>query len=162
MLKHVAFTVVLVVTTSAAMAQEWGDLDGQFIYKGTPPVPKAIVPDKDQAVCGKHKLVVEQVVVDKDSKGISGIAVYLFTTPSQKVKIHPDYQKPPTEAVFVDNKNCRFEPHRAIRTGQSSPLATAARSVTTQKAEFFNNTPFNDDPPAARSRRRSCRRVGAR
>ena len=72
--------VTIVASCAPAFAQEWGDLEGQFIYKGTPPVPKPIVPDKDQAVCGKHKLVVEQVMVDKDSKGISGIAVYLFTT----------------------------------------------------------------------------------
>jgi hypothetical protein len=149
MLKHTSLALAFAVLASLASAQEWGDLDGQFIYKGTPPTPKAIVPDKDQAVCGKHKLFSEQVVVDKDSKGISGIAVYLFTTPSQKVKIHPDYQKPPTEAVIVDNKNCRFEPHvSAIRTGQKLTIGNGDPIGHNTKAEFFNNTPFNDLIPA--------------
>jgi hypothetical protein len=149
MLKHIALLLALTATASTAIAQQWGDLDGQFIYKGTPPVPKPIIPDKDQAICGKHKLVVEQVMVDKDSKGISGIAVYLFTTPSTKVKVHPDYEKPPTEVVLVDNKNCRFEPHvSAIRTGQKLAIGNGDPIGHNTKAEFFNNTPFNDLIPA--------------
>ena len=143
-----AFTGMILLA-SISWAQEWGDLEGQFIYKGTPPNPKAINPDKDKEVCGKHKLVDEQVIVDKTSKGIAGIAVYLFTTPATKVKIHPDLAKPPSEGVLVDNKNCRFEPHvTAVRTGQKFIVGNGDPVGHNTKAEFFNNPSFNDLIPA--------------
>jgi hypothetical protein len=139
----------LFAIVSIGSAQEWGDLSGQFVYKGTPPTPKAIVPDKDIPVCGKHKLFVEDVVVDKETGGISGIAVYLFTTPATKVNIHPDLAKPPAEGVLVDNKNCRFEPHvAAVRTGQKFIVGNGDPVGHNTKAEFFNNPSFNDLIPA--------------
>jgi hypothetical protein len=152
MFKHIPSTVAtaaILSLASAGNAQEWGDLSGQFIFKGTPPAPKAITPDKDLPVCGKHKLFDEQVVVDKQSGGISGIAVYLYTAPGAKVAIHPDLAKPPAEAVLVDNKNCRFEPHvAAVRTGQKLTIGNGDPIGHNTKAEFFNNVPFNDLIPA--------------
>jgi hypothetical protein len=152
MLRHISLAAALAglfALASLASAQEWGDLDGQFIFKGTPPAPKPIVPDKDVPVCGKHKLFDEQVVVDKDSKGIAGIAVYLFSAPGAKVKIHPDLAKPSSEGVLVDNKNCRFEPHvTAVRTGQKFIVGNGDPVGHNTKAEFFKNPSFNDLIPA--------------
>jgi plastocyanin len=149
MIKHFALASAFAAIATVCAAQEWGDLEGQFIYKGTPPTPKVIVPDKDQAVCGKHKLFEEDVVVDKATGGISGICVYLFTTPTTKIDIHPDLAKPPSEGVLVDNKNCRFEPHvAAVRTGQKLTVGNGDPIGHNTKAEFFNNASFNDLIPA--------------
>ena len=118
MYKTVSLALALALFASTAFAQQYGDLEGQFIFKGTPPTPAKIVPDKDVAVCGKHPLFVEKVVVDPQSKGISGIVVYLFTTPTTKINVHPDLAKPSEEGVLVDNKK------QAVRClGQETPQA---------------------------------------
>jgi hypothetical protein len=149
MLKQFTIAAALAAIASVGSAQQWGDLEGQFIYKGTPPTPKAIVPDKDAPICGKHKLFVEDVVVDKETGGISGITVYLFTSPSSKLTIHPDLAKPPADGVLVDNKNCRFEPHvLGVRTGQKLIIGNSDPIGHNTKAEFFNNASFNDLIPA--------------
>lgn len=149
MIKHVAFVCSLALLAAPAGGQEWGDLEGQFIFKGTPPAPTKIVPDKDVAVCGKVGLVSEQLVVDKQSKGIANIIVFLLSAPGAKVKIHPDLEKPPTEGVLINNKNCRFEPHAAaVRTGQKVIIGNGDPVGHNTKAELFNNTSFNDIIPA--------------
>jgi hypothetical protein len=153
MFKHTliaaAAALVAAVLSPGVRAQEWGDLEGQFIYKGTPPTPAKITPDKDVAVCGKHKLVSEQVIVDPQSKGISGVVVYLFTTAGQKVSIHPDLAKPPAEGVLVDNKNCRFAPHvSAVRTGQKLLIGNGDPVGHNTKAELFANPSFNEIIPS--------------
>ena len=59
---------------SQAPAAEWASLKGRFVFDGTPPVPVEITADKDVEVCGKHKLVNEELVVS-DDKGLSLIHI---------------------------------------------------------------------------------------
>src|SRR3954466_3478619 len=56
MLKQLLSAVLIVVLASTAAAQDWGDLDGTFLYKGTPPTPNKIRPEKDPEYCGKHDI----------------------------------------------------------------------------------------------------------
>jgi plastocyanin len=150
MLNRLWILAVVILLSRPAAAQQWGDLEGTFLFKGTPPTPEKIVPTKDPEFCGKHPLAIENVVVNKDNKGLANVAVYLFDT--AKPKIHPDYEKEAKAEVVVDNEKCRFEPHvTAIRTGQTLVVGNKDPIAHNTKADFFNNNPFNDLIPASGS-----------
>ncbi|MEX2175972.1 MAG: methylamine utilization protein [Pirellulaceae bacterium] len=146
---QIALSILGVLATSGmASAQQWGDLEADFFLKGNAKA-EPIIPDKDQAYCGKHKLVRENVVVDPKTKGIANIAIYLLPGPGKKVPVHPDYEKTAAASVKLDNKNCRFEPHiLTVRTGQTLVLGNSDPLGHNSKVEFFNNPPFNDLIPA--------------
>lgn len=149
MLKQVSFAIVLAGLASAARGQEWGDLEGTFLFKGTPPTPAKISADKDPEYCGKHNLVDESIVVNKDNKGLANVVVYLLAKPA---KIHPDYDKDAKAEIKLDNENCRFSPHvQGIRVGQTLVLGNKDPIGHNTKADFFNNNPFNDLIPAGGS-----------
>jgi plastocyanin len=133
-----------------ARGQEWGDLEGTFLFKGTPPTPTKITPTKDPEYCGKHMLFEEQVVVNKDNKGLQNVAVYLADT--AKPKIHPDYEKEAKADVVLDNEHCRFSPHmQGLRVGQTLVIGNKDPIGHNTKGDFFANTPFNDLIPAGGS-----------
>src|SRR5437660_47122 len=105
MFKHFSLALALSMLAVMAHAQEWGDLDGTFVFKGTPPTPAKLQVTKDPEYCGKHDLVDEAIIVNKENSGIVNVVVYLADT--MKPKIHPDYAKSANEEVIVDNENCR-------------------------------------------------------
>ncbi len=135
------------VCAGAANAQTWGDLEIDVFLKGDHK-PAKIVPDKDQAFCGKHALVQEQLTVDPKTKAIANLVVNL-SSGTTKVLVHPDYAKTAKDKVVIDNKNCRFDPHvLSIRTGQTLVIGNADPFGHNTKAEFFDNLSFNDLIPA--------------
>src|SRR5262245_26320894 len=145
-----SLSVVMTALTGVAGAQEWGDLEGTFLYKGTPPTPAKLQITKDPEYCGKHNVVDEAIVVNKDNKGVANVVVYLMD--QAKPKIHPDYEKDAKAKVTIDNENCRFSPHvQGIRTGQTLVVGNKDPIAHNTKAEFFNNNPFNDLIPASGS-----------
>jgi hypothetical protein len=147
----VAAAAAVLLATSAS-AQEWGNLTATFLFKGTPPAPKKLAITKDEQFCGKHNLVDESLVVNKDNKGVANVVVFLADP--TKPKIHPDYDKPEAAKaeVKLDNENCRFEPRvLGMRTGQSLVVGNKDPVGHNTKADFFNNTPFNDLIPAGGS-----------
>jgi hypothetical protein len=48
---------------ASAGADEWGTLKGKFVLGGDLAAPAALTVDKDVEVCGKHKLVAEELVI---------------------------------------------------------------------------------------------------
>ena len=141
--RYFAAIAAAVALTTSANAQQWGDIEADFLLKGSF-TPEKIVPDKDQAVCGKHQLYRENVVVDPQTKAIKNIAIYLLPTLGKKVPVHADYAKTATDKVTLDNKNCQFVPHiLTVRTTQTLELTNSDPVGHNSKAEFFNNTPFN-------------------
>lgn len=98
-------------------AGEWGNLTGRFVYGGPPPEPKTIdVPNKPEfAVCRKHPIPDQKLVLDADDRGIANVFVYLRRAP----KVHPDLAEPPSEPAVLDQKGCTFIPHaQIVRKGQ--------------------------------------------
>jgi plastocyanin len=148
--RHLTFGLLVIGVASVAGAQQWGDLEGQFLFKGTPPTPAKITPNKDVEVCGKHQLTEEALVVNPENKGIANVFVYLMDT--AKPKIHPDYDKDARASIEIDNQNCRFAPHvQGIRVGQTLLVGNKDPIGHNTKADFFNNTAFNDLIPAGGS-----------
>jgi hypothetical protein len=143
-----AFVALTLGTAPPSLAQQWGDLEMDFVlpdgFKAT-----KITPDKDVEFCGKHPLFEERVVVDPVTKGVKNVAVYLLAASGKKVPVHPDYEKTAKDEVLLNNKNCRYEPHvLALRTSQTLVLGNADPIGHNMKAEFFKNPPFNDLVPA--------------
>lgn len=109
----------LVAASTSAQAQ-WGSLKGKFVYDGDPPPAVKLDVNKDLGVCDKHPLVDESLVVDKDSRGLANVVIYLRT---KDVQVHPDYEASAGGRVEFDNKGCRFEPHVVtIRLSQTLVL----------------------------------------
>ncbi|MGI8979102.1 MAG: hypothetical protein ACR2FY_07750 [Pirellulaceae bacterium] len=143
---------MLLFVTSAAQAQDWGSLKARFILDGKAPIPAKANINKDIEVCGKHKLVDETFKINAESGAIQNVVIYLSPKPgAAKPKIHPDYDKAPANVV-LDNHNCHFEPHIVIvRTTQKLVVKNTDSVGHNTKADFFNNTAFNDLIPSGGS-----------
>ena len=145
MQKTIALALALVALPAlAAQAQTWGDLTATFIYDGKAPAPKPIAVDKDQAFCGKHKLVDESLVVNTKNNGIANVVVYLMPAAGAKVPEHPDYAKTAKGEVKVDNKNCRYDPHIVVmRSTQTLLIGNPDPIGHNSKGDLFANGSFN-------------------
>jgi hypothetical protein len=130
------FTVA-VPLTGPVTAQEWGSLQGRFVYAGKPPEPKKLIVDKDKDVCCKQPIYDESLVVGKDG-GIANIVIYVRT---KNVKCHPDLAKSVKPTVVFDNLKCRFEPHILIYWKDKQKLIL---SNSDPVAHNVNIQPFGD------------------
>jgi hypothetical protein len=146
--------VVALASSTAAYAAEYGTLKGKFVVEGKTPAMEKIVPTKDVAVCGKHALQGEAVVVDKDG-GLANAVIYALgdpTDPNKPVKdISPAYAKLTGQTVVLDNKDCRFEPHVAVVwTDQKFALRNSDPAPTAHNSfgQPFANPAFNPIIPA--------------
>lgn len=114
-----AVTIVSVQPTAAA-AQGWGSITGQYVLDGDAPEPEVLVKQgdpqaRDAKICAAHPVLSESLVVDSESKGIANIFVYL----PRATQIHPDLEKSKEEEVVFDQKHCQFTPHALFaRTDQ--------------------------------------------
>jgi|CXWL01.1.fsa_nt_gi plastocyanin len=152
MRKALALVVVAVSVLGGNLlpAAEWGDLKATFIFDGTPPAPKRVDITKDPQFCGKFDLVDEELVVNKENKGIANIVAYLYTTnTSPKPPIHPDYAAQAEAKLVLDNKNCRFEPHVVyLTTTQTLVLKNSDQVGHNTNYGGTRNVAFNDLIPA--------------
>lgn len=129
----------------AALAEEWGTLKGRFTFGGAAPAAPELKADKDIEVCGKHKLVSEEMVVGAD-KGVANVVVFVR---DKSVKIHPDLAATKNEKVVLDNKNCRFEPHVTfVQTGQTLVLKNSDSVGHNSNVATVKNPPSNSLIPA--------------
>ena len=111
-----AVACAAVVLCGSARADEWASIKGKFVYGGDAPAVAELKADKDVEVCGKHKLLAEELVVGAD-KGIANVVVFVR---DKGVKVNPDLAKAAAgEKVVLDNHDCRFEPHVTfVQVGQ--------------------------------------------
>jgi plastocyanin len=132
---------LVAIGASAVSAADWGSIKGKFVVDGSVGNPAAINVNKDQETCGKHDLVDESVVVSEDG-ALQNVVVYIYTR--KALDVHPDYDASAKEAVVLDNKACRFEPHvLAVRTGQKLEIANSDPVGHNTNAAFVQNPTFN-------------------
>lgn len=149
MVKSIARTLVVAAACfgwSSAHADEWGSIKGRFVFGGDAPAAAELKADKDVEVCGKHKLVAEELVVGAD-KGIANVVVYVR---DKGVKVNPELasasaaQKPE-----LDNKDCRFEPHvQFVQTGQELVIKNSDTVGHNSNVATVKNPPSNNLIPA--------------
>jgi len=127
-------------------ADEWGTIKGRFKFGGTAPKQADLKADKDPEVCGKHKLLAEELVVAEDG-GVANVVVFVR---DKSVKVHPDLAAGKNEKVVLDNKDCRFEPHVAVvQTGQPLVLKNSDTVGHNSNVATVKNPPSNSLIPAA-------------
>ena len=110
------------ITATAIAADDWGTIEGQFVFEGDAPelaplVAKGDQAVKDAAVCAANEVPDETLLVNPENKGIANIFLYIRKAPK---KIHPDLKKSAESEIVFDQKNCQFLPHAMIvRTDQT-------------------------------------------
>jgi plastocyanin len=149
MVKSIARSFVVAAAccgASAAHADEWGSIKGRFVFGGDAPAASELKADKDVEVCGKHKLLAEELVVGAD-KGIANVVVYVR---DKGVKVNPEMaaaaagQKPE-----LDNKDCRFEPHvQFVQTGQELVIKNSDSVGHNSNVATVKNPPSNNLIPS--------------
>jgi plastocyanin len=130
---------------SMAFAEEWGTIKGRFVFGGAAPTPAELKADKDVEVCGKHKLLAEELVVGAD-KGVANVVVFVR---DKGVKVNPDAAKSASAKVVLDNKDCRFEPHVAfVQVGQELVVKNSDTVGHNSNIATVKNAPSNNLIPA--------------
>jgi plastocyanin len=145
-MKSLVLTLAVVVAIAgAAQADEWGSIKGRFIYAGDAPAAGELKADKDVEVCGKHKLLAEELVVGAD-KGIANVVVYVR---DKGVKVNPELAGTKDAKAVLDNKDCRFEPHVIfVQTGQDLIVKNSDSVGHNSNIATVKNPPSNNLIPA--------------
>ncbi len=124
-----------------AVAEDVGALKIRFEYGGNPFDPKAINADKDAQFCGQHNLKNENLIVNKDNKGIANVVVYVYTGRGGSKLAE---SKPSSNVHTLANKNCRFEPHVVIsQTGDTLKVTNPDPVGHNANISFFKNVAVN-------------------
>jgi plastocyanin len=134
------------LASGIAGADEWGTIKGRFLYGGDAPSAAEIKADKDIEVCGKHKLVNEELAVGAD-KGLANVVVFVR---DKGVKVHSDAAAEAKAAkVVLDNKDCRFSPHVVVvHTGQPLIIKNSDTVGHNSNVAAIKNPPSNSLIPA--------------
>lgn len=137
------------VASGVAGADEWATIKGKFVFGGDAPSAGELKADKDVEVCGKHKLLSEELVVGGD-KGLANVVVFVR---DKDVKVNPEAAKAAAGAkVELDNANCRFEPHVTfVQVGQDLVVKNSDTVGHNSNIATVKNAPSNNLIPAAGS-----------
>jgi plastocyanin len=136
----------LISSLPAGASAEWGSLKGRFVLGGDMAAAAALTVDKDVEVCGKHKLLSEEVVVG-DDKGLANVVVFVR---DKKVKVKPELEAAAKEAKPVlDNLDCRFDPHVLfVQAGQELVIKNSDSVGHNSNIATVKNAPSNNLIPA--------------
>lgn len=122
-------------------AESWGDLHGQFVYDGEPPVPAKLEITKDEEECCQHQLVDESLLVDSQTRGVKNVVVYLVLRRGQEVPVHSSYTALEHREQKLDNLACRFDPRvvllwksQTLLIGNADPIGHNAMIDTRKNA----------------------------
>lgn len=145
--RRAAFAACLLACAGVVRADEWASIKGKFVFGGSAPAAADLKADKDVEVCGKHKLVSEELVVGAD-KGIANVVVFVR---DKGVKVNPDAAKAAAaEKVVLDNLSCRFEPHVAfVQVGQELVIKNSDTVGHNSNIATVKNAPSNNLIPAS-------------
>ncbi len=115
---HLMIPLFSISTCNAA------DLRMRLVYEGTTPKSRAIDVDRDISFCGKHPLIVEDLLINRENGGIANAVVYLNVGRRQGMVKIDSLNLPAAEKRQVElvSKHCRFEP-RVILARSGDTLA---------------------------------------
>jgi len=94
---------------------KWGGIKGQVLYGGVGVPARKPIPVVNPACLAKGPILDEEYVVDKETKGVKWVVVWLLdpANPKAPLPIHPSLKNPP-KSVSFDSPCCSFEPHVLI------------------------------------------------
>lgn len=145
----IAAAFVLVCSVPAMAQDGYGTLTGVIHVDGEVPAPAKVNVNKDQAVClaDGNEVIDQSLQVGADGE-LEGAFVMLYLKPRQKVKIHPDLEKPSGDAPVLDNNKCMFIPaNLAVRTGQDLILKNSDAAGHNCNIQSFKNSKNVNLPP---------------
>jgi plastocyanin len=130
---------------AAATASGWGTLKGQIKYGGEPKEPKVLQAqgkaEKNPEICAaKSPIVSERLVVDKASKAVKNVLVYI----PRPTSVNEDAKKAAIATPIVfDQKNCVFEPH-VLGLMAGTPVTLKSSDSTNHNVNVkLKVSPFN-------------------
>jgi plastocyanin len=148
-IRLLAATAAVLLSTAGVQAQSWGTLSGTVKYEGNAPAPSKLAVNKDIEYCGKFPLVDESLLVGEDG-GLKNVIVTLYLGRGDKPpQVHPGYAAGKKKPVVLNNTKCRFDPHVAIvQTGQTLEVGNLDAVGHNTKVDTFTNPPINPIVPA--------------
>lgn len=133
-----------VAAAVAGWAEGAGTVSGVVTFDGNPPTAELLVKKgdaskKDAAVCAAQDVPSEELVINKDNKGIANVFIYLDKAPAGA-----KFDKPAGKEVVFDQVGCRFIPHALLVQVGEKALVKSSDSIghNTRTAPLRNN-PFN-------------------
>lgn len=152
-MKFLQFHVVAAVAAtsllfgdSATAADEWGNIEGQFVLDGdipdiAPLVGKGVAATNVPPDCVAAGVPDDSLIVNSENRGISNVCLFIRKTPK---KIHPELVKSSMPEVVFDQVNCRFTPHLIIvRTDQTVLVKNGDKFNHNTRTAPFANKPEN-------------------
>jgi hypothetical protein len=142
---HFLFTLLLALANACdAKSEEWADLNMTFFYDATDVPERKPVELPNDPLCMPESLkpLSEALLVDRESKGIQNIVVFLDTKISRldRSHFHPDLREPVESTVEVSIVDCQYSPHVfALRVGQKISLKNNDRYGHNPNFLFFSN-----------------------
>lgn len=128
-------------TTHKLAAEGWGSLKGRFVYGGEPPEPSQPEVNKDVEVCGAHPIYYEDLVVNKQNRGIANIFVYLIAKPE---RVAPELVEAELGTAILHQEGCVFKPHcMIVRAGQRMYVTSGDPIVHNTRIDPTRNKPYN-------------------
>ena len=138
-MKFVQFCVIAAIAATsltwagfAIAADEWGNIEGQFVLEGDIPVLKPIVAKgdpavKDSKVCAANEVPDDSLAINPDNKGIANICLYIRKAPKS---VHPDLKASAEKEIVFDQVGCRFFPHLLIVRTDQTVLVKSGDSIS--------------------------------
>lgn len=106
---------ILGILSSVAQADEvqYGSIEGQVVYKGKhlelEPLVRAGTQAKDAEVCASADIPDERLIIDRESKGV--INVFVWLDRKDDTRVHPDLTREPLNIPELKFQGCRIQPH---------------------------------------------------
>ncbi len=145
-MKKMLFSAALSLCCVApVVAEDWGTVTGQIVVTGEIPQPvllhKKDAPIKDAAVCAAVDTYTDDLLIDKDTKGLANVFVYLVKAPKS---VHPDAKKPDPAQMIFDQKGCMFTPHAMVVLGGQTVEVVSSDAIAHNTHTYpLKNQPMN-------------------
>ncbi len=148
------FLLTSICMADAKADEAWGNLTGQIVVTGTPPVNPSedISNSPDKAIClVDGKVPLDDNIVVNENGGLRDVFVMMYLgRGDDEPDYHSSYKELKNQSLSIDNLNCRFQPHALfVRTGQkltlknSDPIGHNCHIIT------FNNEHNINLPPGS-------------
>ncbi len=147
-MKFRAFILACLVSTLffapaiVAGEENWGHLKGRFVVDGKLPPAAQKTIDNDAAYCSRTgKPILDETVVTANDGGLRDVFVMLLLErDAAPIPVHPSYAESKSQAIVLDNVECRFEPHAIfVRSGQKLTLKNSDAIGHNCHIVTFNN-----------------------
>lgn len=121
--------------------QSWGTLKGQFLYDGEPPEVKLFDGEKVNQDFG-HPIASDTLVVDRESRGVANIAIWISPPRDQPLAVHPMYAEQVDKPVEMTTEEGRILPHVVlVRVSQILKVTSRDKVAHNQSLLAPGDTP---------------------